>query len=183
MASALFAPITLRSLALKNRIVVSPMCQYNSDNGTANDWHLMHLGQFSLGAGALVMTESTHVSAEGRISLKCAGMYSDENEAAMKRVIDFCRKYGVTAQGLQLGHAARRAHRLRSSRAARRARLSRTRIPVADLQPAHRRVRRQPGKPHALPARDLCRDALGVARRKADGRADFCHRLGRRRLE
>src|SRR5258708_6771789 len=112
MASALFAPITLRSLALKNRIVVSPMCQYNSDNGTANDWHLMHLGQFSLGAGALVMTESTHVSAEGRISLKCAGMYSDENEAAMKRVIDFCRKYGVTAHGLQLGHAGRKGSTL-----------------------------------------------------------------------
>src|SRR5258706_334557 len=112
MASALFAPITLRSLTLKNRIVVSPMCQYNSDYGTANDWHLMHLGQFSLGAGALVMTESTHVSAEGRISLKCAGMYSDENEAAMKRVIDFCKKYGVAAQGLQLGHAGRKGSTL-----------------------------------------------------------------------
>ena len=110
--AALFAPITLRGLALKNRIVVSPMCQYNSDNGTANDWHLMHLGQFSLGAGALVMTESTHVSAEGRISLKCAGMYSDENEAAMKRVIDFCRKYGVAAHGLQLGHAGRKGSTL-----------------------------------------------------------------------
>ena len=95
MASALFSPFKLRGLELANRIVVSPMCQYNSDNGTANDWHLMHLGQFSLGAGALVMTESTHVTPEGRISLKCAGMYSDENEAAMKRVIDFCRKYGV----------------------------------------------------------------------------------------
>src|SRR5258708_33047570 len=56
-------------------------------------------------AGALVMTESTHVSAEGRISLKCAGMYSDENEAAMKRVIEFCKKYGVAAQGPQLGDA------------------------------------------------------------------------------
>src|SRR5258708_7211665 len=112
MASALFTPITLRGLALKNRIVVSPMCQDNSDNGTANDWHLMHLGQFSLGAGALVMTESTHVSAEGRISLKCAGMYSDENEAAMKRVIDFCKKYGVAAQGLQLGHAGRKGSTL-----------------------------------------------------------------------
>jgi 2,4-dienoyl-CoA reductase-like NADH-dependent reductase (Old Yellow Enzyme family) len=108
MASALFSPIKLRGLELANRIVVSPMCQYNSDNGTANDWHLMHLGQFSLGAGALVMTESTHVTAEGRISLKCAGMYSDENEAAMKRVIDFCRKYGIAKLGLQLGHAGRK---------------------------------------------------------------------------
>jgi 2,4-dienoyl-CoA reductase-like NADH-dependent reductase (Old Yellow Enzyme family) len=112
MASALFSPISLRGLALKNRIVVSPMCQYNSDNGTANDWHLMHLGQFSMGAAGLVMTESTHVSAEGRISLKCAGMYSDENEAAMKRVIDFCKKYGVAAQGLQLGHAGRKGSTL-----------------------------------------------------------------------
>ena len=112
MASALFTPIKLRGLELANRIMVSPMCQYNSDNGTANDWHLMHLGQFSLGAGALVMTESTHVTPEGRISLKCAGMYSDENEAAMKRVIDFCRKYGVAKLGLQLGHAGRKGSTL-----------------------------------------------------------------------
>ena len=60
MASALFSPIKLRGLELANRIVVSPMCQYHSDNGTANDWHLMHLGQFSLGAGALVMTEAPY---------------------------------------------------------------------------------------------------------------------------
>jgi 2,4-dienoyl-CoA reductase-like NADH-dependent reductase (Old Yellow Enzyme family) len=109
MASALFAPISLRELTLPNRVVVSPMCQYNSDDGSANDWHLMHLGQFSLGAGALVMTESTHVSAVGRITHRCAGMYSDANEAAMKRVIDFCRKYGVAKHGLQLGHAGRKA--------------------------------------------------------------------------
>jgi 2,4-dienoyl-CoA reductase-like NADH-dependent reductase (Old Yellow Enzyme family) len=108
MASALFSPIKLRGLELKNRLVVSPMCQYNSDNGSANDWHLMHLGQFSLGAGALVMTESTHVSPEGRISHKCAGMYSDENEAAMKRVIGFCKQYGIAAQGIQLGHSGRK---------------------------------------------------------------------------
>jgi len=141
MASALFAPITLRGLTLKNRIVVSPMCQYNSDNGTANDWHLMHLGQFSLGAGALVMTESTHVSAEGRISLKCAGMYSDENEAAMKRVIDFCRKYGVTAHGLQLGHAGRKGSTLPPAQGAasrsspRKARGRRSRLPRCRTRP------------------------------------------------
>ena len=108
MPSALFSPITLRGLTLANRVVVSPMCQYNSDDGTANDWHLMHLGQFSLGAGALVMTEATNVNMVGRISLKCATMCSDENEAAMKRVIDFCRKYGVAKHGLQLGHAGRK---------------------------------------------------------------------------
>jgi 2,4-dienoyl-CoA reductase-like NADH-dependent reductase (Old Yellow Enzyme family) len=108
MASTLFSPIELRGLKLPNRVVVSPMCQYNSDNGSANDWHLMHLGQFSLGTGALVMTESTHVSMVGRISLKCAAMCTDENEAAMKRVIDFCRRYGVAKHGLQLGHAGRK---------------------------------------------------------------------------
>ncbi len=108
MASALFSPITLRGLTLPNRIVVSPMCQYNSDNGSASDWHLMHLGQFSLGAGALVMTEMTDVEPAGRISARCAGMWSDQNEAAMKRVIDFCRQYGVVKHGIQLAHAGRK---------------------------------------------------------------------------
>ncbi len=108
MASALFSPITLRGLALPNRIVVSPMCQYNSDNGCATDWHLMHLGQFSLGAGALVMTEMTDVNPAGRITARCAGMWSDANEAAMKRVIDFCRQYGVARHGIQLAHAGRK---------------------------------------------------------------------------
>jgi 2,4-dienoyl-CoA reductase-like NADH-dependent reductase (Old Yellow Enzyme family) len=108
MASALFSPITMRGLTLPNRIVVSPMCQYNSDNGSANDWHLMHLGSFSLGAAGLVMTEMTNVSAAGRISPRCAGMYSDANEAALKRVHDFCRTYGVAKLGVQLAHAGRK---------------------------------------------------------------------------
>ena len=91
MASVLFSPITMRGLTLPNRVVVSPMCQYNSNNGSANDWHLMHLGSFSLGAAGLVMAEMTNVNPQGRISPKCAGMWSDENEAALKRVHDFCR--------------------------------------------------------------------------------------------
>ena len=108
MASTLFSPIALRGLTLDNRIVVSPMCQYNSEDGSANDWHLMHLGSFSLGAAGLVMTEATNVNAVGRISHKCAGLYSDANEAALKRVIDFCRKYGIAKLGIQLGHAGRK---------------------------------------------------------------------------
>jgi 2,4-dienoyl-CoA reductase-like NADH-dependent reductase (Old Yellow Enzyme family) len=108
MASALFSPITLRGLTLPNRITVSPMCQYNSENGSANDWHLMHLGTLSLGGAALVMTEMTNVNPAGRITPKCAGMYSDDNEAAMKRVIDFCRTYGVAKHGIQLAHAGRK---------------------------------------------------------------------------
>src|SRR5580658_7732727 len=86
MASVLFSPITLRGLTLANRVVVSPMCQYNSNNGSANDWHLMHLGSFSLGCAGLVMCEMTNVNPQGRISPKCAGMWSDENEKALKRV-------------------------------------------------------------------------------------------------
>ena len=109
MTSALFSPITMRGLTLPNRIVVSPMCQYASDHGSATDWHLMHLGSFSLGAAGLVMTEMTDVNAIGRITHKCAGMYSDANEAALKRVHDFCRSYGVAKLGVQLAHAGRKA--------------------------------------------------------------------------
>jgi len=108
MPSALFSPIELRGLTLNNRIAVSPMCQYAAENGSAVDWHLMHLGQFAMGAAGLVMTEATAVSATGRITHKCLGLYSDENEAALKRVIDFCRRYGVTAMGTQLAHAGRK---------------------------------------------------------------------------
>ena len=108
MASVLFSPITMRGLTLPNRVVVSPMCQYNSNNGSANDWHLMHLGNMSLGCAGLVMAEMTNVNPQGRISPKCAGMYSDENEAALKRVYDFCRQYGVAKLGVQLAHAGRK---------------------------------------------------------------------------
>ena len=86
MTSALFSPITMRGLTLPNRIVVSPMCQYQSDDGSANDWHLMHLGSLSLGAAGLVICEMTNVNPQGRISPKCAGIWSDQNEAALKRV-------------------------------------------------------------------------------------------------
>ena len=108
MASVLFSPLTMRGVTLPDRVVLSPMCQYNSNNGSANDWHLMHLGQFSLGCAGLVMTEMTDVNPQGRISPKCAGMYSDDNEAALKRVHDFCRQYGVAKLGVQLAHAGRK---------------------------------------------------------------------------
>ena len=101
LTSALFQEISLRGLRLANRIVVSPMCQYNSQDGCANDWHLMHLGQFSMGAGGLVMTEANHVSPEGRISPRCLGLYSDENEAAilaLKDVFVFPNPFRSVAQ-------------------------------------------------------------------------------------
>jgi 2,4-dienoyl-CoA reductase-like NADH-dependent reductase (Old Yellow Enzyme family) len=109
MAAALFAPIALRGLTLANRIAVSSMCQYNAEAGSANDWHLMHLGQFAQGAAGLVMTEATHVSAVGRITHRCLGLWSDANEQALARVVAFCRQYGVAALGIQLAHAGRKA--------------------------------------------------------------------------
>ena len=109
MSSVLFSPIEFRSLTLNNRIAVSSMCQYAAEKGSAIDWHLMHLGQFSMGAAALVMAEATAVSASGRITHNCLGLYSDDNEAALKRVVDFCSRYGVTALGIQLAHAGRKA--------------------------------------------------------------------------
>jgi 2,4-dienoyl-CoA reductase-like NADH-dependent reductase (Old Yellow Enzyme family) len=108
MTSTLFSPITLRDLTLPNRIVVSPMCQYNSNDGSANDWHLVHLGSLAMGAAGLVMVEMTNVSPEGRISPRCATLCTDENEAALKRVVDFCRTYGVAKLGIQIGHAGRK---------------------------------------------------------------------------
>ena len=108
MPSKLFSTISLRDLTLANRLVVSPMGQYNSRDGSATDWHLMHLGQFSLGGFGLVMTEVSAVEPAGRISHACAGIWSDENELALKRVVDFCKEYGVSALGLQIGHSGRK---------------------------------------------------------------------------
>ena len=109
MTSALFSPIRLNQLELPNRIVVSPMCQYEAMDGCATDWHLMHLGQFAMGAGGLVILEATHVSRPGRISHRCLGLYSDDNEAALARVLQFCRRFGVAKFGIQLAHAGRKA--------------------------------------------------------------------------
>jgi len=108
MTAHLFSPVALRGLTLPNRIVVSPMCQYMAVDGAANDWHLMHLGQFSMGAAALIITEATHVSAVGRITPRCLGLYSDEDEKSLGRVIDFCRRHGVAKLGIQLAHAGRK---------------------------------------------------------------------------
>ena len=84
------------------------MCQYNSTDGSANDWHLMHLGQFVLGGFGLIIAEMTNVNPVGRITYKCAGLYSDDNEKSLKRVVDFARQYGISKQGLQVGHAGRK---------------------------------------------------------------------------
>ncbi len=105
----MFTPYKLRDLVLANRVVVSPMCQYMAEDGTINDWHLVHLGSRALGGAGLVITEMTDVSAEARISPGCAGMYKPEHVAAWRRVTDFVHTHSPAKIGLQLAHAGRKA--------------------------------------------------------------------------
>ncbi len=109
MSMDLFSPIKLRNVKCANRIVVAPMCQYSATDGVANDWHLMHLGNLSLGGAGLLISEAINVSAEGRISPGCLGLYNDAQEAALKRVIDFCHDVGSARLAVQLNHAGRKA--------------------------------------------------------------------------
>jgi NADPH2 dehydrogenase len=109
MSSHLLSPIAIGGLTLANRIAVSPMCQYSAANGSANDWHLQHLGSLSLSGAGVLIVEATAVEPEGRITPACLGLYSDENEAAMERVVATCRRWGNTKLGIQLAHAGRKA--------------------------------------------------------------------------
>ena len=104
----MFVPFKLRGLTLANRIVVSPMCQYSAEDGLANDWHLVHLGSRAVGGAGLVMTEMTDVSAEGRITPGCAGLYAPEHVAAWKRTVDFVHAHSPAKIGVQLAHAGRK---------------------------------------------------------------------------
>ena len=104
----LFSPIKIRSIEFKNRLVVSPMCEYSSEDGFANDWHLVHLGSRAFGGAALIITEATAVSSEGRISPGDLGIYKDEHIAKLKQITDFIHHHGAVA-GIQLAHAGRKA--------------------------------------------------------------------------
>jgi anthraniloyl-CoA monooxygenase len=101
----MFAPFRLRGLALKNRIVVSPMAQYKAVDGCPTDWHLVHLGERAKGGAGLVYTEMTCVSPEGRITPGCAGTYRPEHEAAWKRIVDFVHSETEAKICLQIGHS------------------------------------------------------------------------------
>ena len=105
--TALFTPFSTRSLTLRNRIVVSPMCQYSSVDGFASDWHLVHLGTRAIGGAALVFTEATAVTPEGRISPDDLGIYHDAHVEMLSRIARFVRSQG-TAIGMQLAHAGRK---------------------------------------------------------------------------
>lgn len=104
----LFEPLALRSITLKNRIVVSPMCQYSSEDGFANDWHMVHLGSRAVGGASLIIFEATAVSPEGRITPYDLGIWKDEHIAPLKRITSFIEQQGCIP-GVQLAHAGRKA--------------------------------------------------------------------------
>jgi 2,4-dienoyl-CoA reductase-like NADH-dependent reductase (Old Yellow Enzyme family) len=106
--SALFSPIQLRSLALPNRIMVAPMCQYSAENGEANDWHFTHMNTMALSGAAMFCIEATHVEAIGRITPGCLGLWNDATEAALKPILASIRKHSKAAVGMQLAHAGRK---------------------------------------------------------------------------
>jgi 2,4-dienoyl-CoA reductase-like NADH-dependent reductase (Old Yellow Enzyme family) len=107
MSQPLFSPFSLRSLQFANRIGVSPMCQYSSEDGFSNDWHLVHLGSRAQGGAALVMTEASAVTAEGRISSADLGIWKDEHVPGLARIVQFVHGQGAWV-GMQLAHAGRK---------------------------------------------------------------------------
>ena len=106
--AALFEALTIRELTLKNRIVVSPMCEYSSVDGFANDWHFVHLGSRAVGGAGLILTEATAVSPEGRITPDDLGIWKDEHVEMLRRIVDFIHQHDSVA-GIQLAHAGRKA--------------------------------------------------------------------------
>jgi len=104
----LFSPISFRGVTLRNRVVVSPMCQYSSTDGYANEWHLVHLGAFAVGGAGLILTEAAAVCPEGRISPHDLGIWDDDHIPHLRRINDFLHAQGA-ASGIQLAHAGRKA--------------------------------------------------------------------------
>src|SRR5437868_6614683 len=106
--SALFTPYRVGSLELRNRIVIAPMCQYSADDGRATEWHVIHLGNLALSGAALLIIEATAVTPEGRISPDDLGLWSDETEEALGRVLKIVRRYSDMPIAIQLAHAGRK---------------------------------------------------------------------------
>jgi 2,4-dienoyl-CoA reductase-like NADH-dependent reductase (Old Yellow Enzyme family) len=104
----LFQPLTLRSVTLRNRIGVSPMCQYSAEDGVANDWHFVHLGSRAVGGAGIVIVEATGVAPEGRITPGCMGLWSEKHIAPLARIAQFVKSHGAVA-GIQIAHAGRKA--------------------------------------------------------------------------
>ena len=108
MPPLLFTPLTLRDVTLRNRIAVSPMCEYSSPDGFATDWHVVHLGSRAVGGAGLVLTEATAVTEDGRISPADLGIYRDDHVAPLARIFRFIEEHGAVP-GMQLAHAGRKA--------------------------------------------------------------------------
>lgn len=108
----LFEPLQIKSVTIKNRIAISPMCEYSANDGFANDWHLVHLGSRAVGGAGLIISEAASVSAEGRITNFDLGIWKDEHITPLKRITDFINQHGAVA-GIQLAHAGRKASYLR----------------------------------------------------------------------
>jgi 2,4-dienoyl-CoA reductase-like NADH-dependent reductase (Old Yellow Enzyme family) len=106
--SKLFSPLTLKDITFRNRIAISPMCQYTATDGFANDWHLVHLGSRAVGGAAVIIQEATAVSPEGRISPGDLGLYKNEHIEKLKNITSFIHQHGAVA-GIQLAHAGRKA--------------------------------------------------------------------------
>ncbi len=110
MTAQLFTPVEIGGVTLPNRIVVSPMCQYAAVDGSAQPWHQVHYGMLSMSGAGLLCLEATHVEREGRITQGCLGLYSDDNEAALKPVVEWARGWMPHVKlGIQLAHAGRKA--------------------------------------------------------------------------
>jgi len=104
----MFQPLTIRSVTLRNRIGVSPMCQYSCEDGVANDWHFVHLGSRAVGGAGIVIVEATGVAPEGRITPGCMGLWSDKHIEPLARIAKFVKEHGAVA-GIQIAHAGRKA--------------------------------------------------------------------------
>jgi 2,4-dienoyl-CoA reductase-like NADH-dependent reductase (Old Yellow Enzyme family) len=107
--SRLFQPLLLGELRLANRIIIAPMCQYSAEDGSATDWHTMHIGSLMMSGAGLLILEATAISREARISVFDLGLYSDRNEAALSRVLSSMRVYSNMPVAIQLAHAGRKA--------------------------------------------------------------------------
>src|SRR5580692_8046977 len=104
----LFSPLTVRSVTLRNRIGVSPMCQYSAVDGLANDWHYVHLGSRAVGGAGIVIVEATAVAPEGRITPGCMGLWSEKHIEPLARIAEFLKVHGAVA-AIQIAHAGRKA--------------------------------------------------------------------------
>lgn len=108
MSAQLFTPVQIGKRTLSNRITVAPMCQYSAVKGSMTDWHLMHLGSLAISGASMLVIEMTGVTPAGHITPHCVGLYSDANETAMQRVVDFVRSISPIVLGVQLAHAGRK---------------------------------------------------------------------------